>query len=79
MTKFIKFLTRHNWDKSKYSNDLMVRVAQTGHRIDMDPSQGLAELTNFDNEWLEVLEMLNEASAENDLYKPYLELLKTAD
>jgi len=79
MVRFIKFLARHNWDKSKYSNDLMVRVAQTGHRIGMDPSSAMEELVKFDQEWPLVLDMLKSASAENDVYLPYYNLLNAAN
>ena len=79
LVKFIKFLAKNNWDKSKYSNDLMVHAAQTGHRININPDNAYRELQVFDAEWQDVLEMLEVSSTENDLYRPYLELLKTAD
>ncbi len=79
MIRFIKFLARHNWDKSEYSNDLMVRVAQTGHRIDMNPSSAREELVKFDQEWPLVLDMLKSASDENDVYLSYYDLLNAAN
>ena len=79
MKKFIKFLARNNWDKSMYSNDLMVGIAQTALRIEMDPTSASGELERFDQEWQSVLAMLEKASEENEIYRPYLELLRTAD
>ncbi|MCK4989266.1 MAG: DUF5110 domain-containing protein, partial [Bacteroidales bacterium] len=76
---FIKFLAKHNWDKSKYSNDLMVHAAQTGHRIGINPNEAFNELQEFDAEWQQVLDMLETSSSEDEIYRPYLELLKTAD
>ncbi|NQV14699.1 DUF5110 domain-containing protein [bacterium] len=79
MKKFITFLAKNNWDKAKYSNDLMVHTAQTGLRLSMDPRSAADELEKFDGDWLAVLEMLEVASAENEIYRPYLDLLKAAD
>jgi len=79
LVKFIKFLAKNNWDKSKYSNDLMVHAAQTGHRMGINPDEAFKELKEFDAEWQKVLEMLETSSSEDEIYRPYLELLETAD
>ncbi|MFB0517398.1 MAG: TIM-barrel domain-containing protein [Candidatus Neomarinimicrobiota bacterium] len=79
LLKFIKFLADNNWDKSKYSNDLAVHVAQTGHRISLNPDDALLEIQQFDKEWQQVLEMIETYSQEQPNYVSYLELLKTSN
>ncbi len=79
LAEFSKYLAINNWDKSKYSNDLIVHAAQTGHRIGLDPKSAQAELATFEAEWQKVLTMLGSVSIENQVYQPYLDLLKTGD
>lgn len=76
LMKFTKFLARNNWDKSKYSNDLVVSTTQTGLRLTMDPQSGLTEIQEFDKKYQQILDMIEKASAEEPEYIPYLELLK---
>ena len=79
LLKFMKFLANNNWDKTKYSNDVVVNAAQTGHRITLDPQKAVMEIQEFDAKWHKVLEMIEACSLEKPNYLPYLELLKTAD
>ena len=79
LIKFMKFLAKNNWDKSKYSNDLVVHAAQTGHRITLNPQNTFSEIQEFDKEWKQVLEMIKACSLKNIKYAPYLELLKITD
>ncbi|MCK4448516.1 MAG: DUF5110 domain-containing protein, partial [Candidatus Marinimicrobia bacterium] len=79
LIKFMKFLAKNNWDKSRYSNDMVVHAAQTGHRISLIPQNAFSEIQEFDTEWQEVLGMIKACSLEKSEYVPYLELLRTAD
>jgi hypothetical protein len=79
LLKFMKFLAKNNWDKSKYSNDVVVNAAQTGHRITLDPQNAFTEIQEFEAKWQKVLEMIKAYSLEKPNYLPYFELLKTAD
>ncbi|MBC8416017.1 MAG: DUF5110 domain-containing protein [Candidatus Cloacimonetes bacterium] len=79
LIKFMKFLAKNNWDKSKYSNDVVVNAAQTGHRITLDPQNAFTEIQEFEVKWQKVLEMIEAYSLEKPNYVPYLELMKTAD
>lgn len=76
LIKFMKFLANNKWDKSKYSNDLVVHAAQTGHRISLDPQNILSEIHKFEKEWKKVVEMIKSCSMKESKYVPYLELLK---
>jgi alpha-glucosidase len=77
--KFMKFLARNNWDKSKYSNDTVVRAAQTGHRIGLDPSRAPDQIQAFQADWRETLKMIEECSLEKWNYTPYLDLLNASN
>ena len=79
LIKFMKFLAKNNWEKSRYSNDMVVHAAQTGHRISLIPQNAFSEIQEFDTEWQEVLGMIKACSLEKSEYVPYLELLRTAD
>ena len=76
MIKFMKFLAKNNWDKSRYSNDLVVHAAQTGHRMSLNPENAVEEIKNFDSEWQKVLEMVEANAGEKAGYKAYSDLLK---
>ena len=76
LMRFTKFLAKNNWDKSKYSNDLVVNTAQTGVRITNNPEIIEKELKEFENNYLEVINMIEKCSGEESKYVPYLELLK---
>lgn len=76
LLKFMKFLANNNWDKSKYSNDRVVRLAQTGHRMSLNPQNAFSEIKEFDSDWPRVLEMIIAASREKPSYLPYVEFLK---
>lgn len=76
LIKFMKFLANNNWNKWKYSNDLVVHAAQTGHRISLRPQNAFSEIQAFDTEWPQVLKMIEACSLEKANYIPYLELLK---
>jgi len=79
LIKFMKFLAKNNWDKSKYSNDMVVHAVQTGYRISINPQNAFSEIQEFDTEWQQVLGMIKACSLEKSEYVPYLELLRTAD
>ncbi len=79
LIKFMKFLAKNNWDKSKYSNDIIVHAAQTGHRISLNPQNAFSEIQEFDKSWKQILEMIKACSSEELKYVPYLELLKIID
>ncbi|MCK5683286.1 DUF5110 domain-containing protein [bacterium] len=76
LMKFAKFLAKNNWDKSKYSNDLIVHAAQTGYRITLNPQNIVSELERFDKDWKKILKQIKKASKDKPIYLPYLELLK---
>jgi len=79
MIKFAKFLAKNNWDKSKYSNDMIVHSAQTGHRITLKPDTAFKDIEEFNKNLPQIIEMIKKASEENPKYIPYLELLTTKD
>jgi len=79
LKKFMKFLARNNWDKSRYSNDTVVRAAQTGHRIGLDPSRAPDQIQAFQTDWRETLKMIEECSLERQNYIPYLDLLTASN
>ena len=74
LNKFMKFLAANNWNKSKFSNDLIVHAAQTGHRISIKPETARAEIENFDKKWDRVLNMIKNAAADNQIYEKYFDL-----
>ena len=75
--KFAKFLAENNWNKSKYSNDMIVHAAQTGHRITLNPETARKEIQEFEKNYPKILEMIKIASEENSKYIPYLKTLNT--
>ncbi len=75
LRRFMKFLAKNNWDKSIYSNDTIVRAAQTGHRIELDPGRASGEIREFEEDWRATLRMLNAISAERPEFVPYRDLL----
>ena len=79
LIKFMKFLAKNNWDKSKYSNDLVVHAAQTGHRIKLNPETAFSEIKGFEKEWVLILKMIKKCSIENMKYSPSYELLFNTD
>jgi len=76
LIKFMKILGEYNWHRSKYSNDLVVHTAQTGHRITLNPETALKEIQDFNENWPVIIDMIKNASKENPIYIPYLELCK---
>jgi len=79
LIKFTKFLAKENWDKSKYSNDIVVHAAQTGHRITLNPDNINSEIKRFNENWDVVLEMINKVSESRSEFLPYLELLEATE
>ena len=75
MIKFMKFLAKNSWDSSKYSNDMIVYSAQTGHRITLKPETAVDELRGFDEGLPKVLAMIEKASLETPKYKPFYDLV----
>jgi hypothetical protein len=72
--RFMKFLAKNNWDKSVYSNDVVVRAAQTGHRIGLDPSKAADEIRRFEKDWDLSARMIGDCSRERREYVPYVDL-----
>ncbi|MBN1155285.1 DUF5110 domain-containing protein [candidate division KSB1 bacterium] len=75
LIKFTKALAVNNWDKSKYSNDLVVNAAQTGLMISMNPTQIQEELNRFTSEWYMITDMIEQATTEKKELRAYYELL----
>jgi len=75
MIKFMKFLAKNSWDSSKYSNDMIVYSAQTGHRITLKPETAVDELRGFDEGLPKVLAMIEKASLETPKYSPLYDLV----
>lgn len=75
LMKFAKALALDNWDKSKYSNDLVINAAQTGLQISMNPEQLNDKLHQFDDQWSRITAMIKQAVAEKINLRPYYELL----
>ncbi|MDP4280609.1 MAG: glycoside hydrolase family 31 protein [Bacteroidota bacterium] len=73
---FAKILAVHNWDKSKFSNDNVVKMAQTGLKMTYDPSAAAETLKQFTTSWPELLDMIGKAVFSNPELKPAYELLK---
>jgi len=76
LMKFTKFLAKNNWDKSKYSNDLVVSTTQTGMRITNDPVNIIEELKQFEQNYSQIINMIEKCSHDEKKYIPYFELLK---
>ena len=74
LIKFMKILGKYNWHRNRYSNDLVVHTAQTGHRITLNPETALKEIQDFDKSFPKILNMIKNASKENPKYIPCLEL-----
>jgi len=73
--KFMKFLAKNSWDSSKYSNNMIVYSAQTGHRITLKPETIVDELNGFDKGLPEILAMIKKAALESPKYKPFYDLV----
>ena len=78
LKRFMKFLARNNWDKSVYSNDTVVRAAQTGHRIGLDPSRAGEEMRRFEEDRRETMQMVYEISRERPEFRPYVDLFRAS-
>ncbi len=78
LKRFMKFLAKNNWDKSQFSNDTVVRAAQTGHRIGIDPSTTVAEIARFEDDWRETIRMVEINSGSKPKYLPHLTLLRVS-
>ena len=76
LMKFMKFLAMNNWDKSRYSNDVVVHAAQAGHRMSLNPQTALREIKEFDAYRQSILAMIKANSLEQSNYVPYLDLLR---
>ncbi len=74
--RLMKFLAITGWDKSVYSNDTVVRAAQAGHRITMAPFTINEEIGNLKIDRQEIDRMVEQVSEENQVYRPYSELLR---
>ncbi len=72
---FAKFLARHRWDRSKYSNRLVVRTAQTGLVLSQKPQKAAAEINRFPASWQKVLSMIRSAASQDTAFVPYLQWL----
>ncbi len=73
---FAKFLAGHAWDRSRFSNHLVVRTAQLGLILEQHPENAKAELGQFPGAWRKVVGMVRDASAADARYRPYLDLLE---
>lgn len=76
LKKFMVFLAGNPWDKSKLSNDIVVRAGQLGLRLNIDPQNAKSKVDNFYKNWKRILKMVADYSGKNNGYKYYLELLK---
>jgi len=74
LIKFMKFLARDNWYCGKYSNDIVVHLAQVGHRINLNPATALKEIQEFEKTLPQLLNLIKKASLEDSRFIPYLEL-----
>ena len=72
---FVKFLAKNNWNKSIYSNDTVVRAAQTGFRLGLGPENAKVELEGFEEDWRETMRMLEDVSGQSPVFNPYWEIL----
>ncbi len=75
---FMNFLAGAGWDRSRYSNDVVVRTGQTGLAISLWPERAEEEVRRFEEGWRRVLEMVRECAAEKSEFAPYVEYLETA-
>ena len=75
---FAKFLARHRWDRSKYSNRLIVRTAQTGLALSQHPENAAKEIDRFYSSWEKILPTVRKAAAEDSAFVPYVQLLENS-
>lgn len=78
LIKFMKFLADNNWDKSKYSNDIIVNAAQLMNRLTEDPVNVKESVVRFEKNYVEILEMINVNLQDHKNYMPYYDLLKVS-
>ncbi len=78
LMKFAKFLARHHWDRSKYSNRLIVRTAQTGLALSQHPERAAREIDRFYASWAKILPMVQKAAADDSAFVPYVQLLENS-
>jgi alpha-glucosidase (family GH31 glycosyl hydrolase) len=79
-TKFLAgkraFWQQENWNDAVYSSGTVIRTAQTGYLISLNPKNIETELRNFETNYTEILRMLKEITDSKNTFKPYYELLK---
>ncbi len=76
---FAKFLARHRWDRSKYSNRLIVRTAQTGLVLAQHAEKAAQEIKRFHSSWEKILPMVRKAAADDSAFTPYVQLLENSE
>ena len=76
LMRFAKYLAGHPWDRSRFSNHLVVRTAQIGLILEQHPENADAELRQFPAAWEKVVGMIREATAGDPRYQPYLDLVE---
>lgn len=79
-TKFLAgkraFWQQENWNDGLYPSGEVVRSAQTGYIISLNPANIETELKNFETNYTDILRMLSEVSKAKSFFKPYYDLLK---
>jgi len=79
-TKFLAgkraFWQQDNWNDAIHPSGTVVRAAQTGYLISLNPKNIDTELKTFETNYVEILKMLSEVSSDKTLFKPYYDLLK---
>jgi len=78
-TKFLAgkraFWQQENWNDAIHPSGTVVRAAQTGYLISLNPKNAETELKTFEDKYAVILKMLNEVSSTNNIFKPYYDLL----
>ncbi|MFH1197727.1 MAG: TIM-barrel domain-containing protein [bacterium] len=82
-TKFLAgkrtFWAQEVWNDAYNPSGVIIRSAQTGLLISTEPEKIVWELQTFETNWQQILKMLEAKSVENDLFKPYYDLLKASE
>ncbi|RMI14691.1 MAG: DUF5110 domain-containing protein [Calditrichaeota bacterium] len=76
LMRVAQFIAAHGWDKSRYSNDLVVRAAQVGLRLSQQPQKSAAIVREFQSDWEKIKTMMKKVAAEDSDFSPYWQLLE---
>ena len=76
LRQIVQFVAAHGMDKSRLSNDLLVRLAQIELRLQQHPEKAVEIVGEFQKSWVKIKAMLQQAARIDPAFRSYRDFLE---